>query len=165
MPLRRQLGRDVRYRRLGTKLCIVDPENSAVFPGWCANDVDHMTGVGSRIDGVGRPRVEPSFLPEVVDRMISVPDAASVAAARFLQETTGWRAGGSTGTNMWGALRLVCEMHHAGERGSMVTLLRDGGDRYTGSIYDDTWVAEHQFDLGPPTETLRRAVGTGRRQA
>ena len=158
------IGRYVRYRRLGTKLCVVDPENSAFFPGWCDNDVDHTTGVGSRIEGIGRPRVEPSFLPHVVDRMISVPDAASVAAARFLQGATGWRAGGSTGTNMWGALRLVCEMHHAGERGSVVTLLCDGGDRYTGSIYDDTWVAEHQFDLGPPTDTLRRAVARGRWQ-
>jgi cysteine synthase A len=46
----------------------------------------------------------------------------------------------------------------------VVTLLCDGGDRYTGSIYDDTWVAEHQFDLGPPMDTLRRAVARGRWQ-
>lgn len=67
-------------------------------------------GVGSRIEGIGRPRVEPSFLPNVVDRMIGVPDAASVAAMRFLDERLGLRAGPSTGTNLYGALVLACEM-------------------------------------------------------
>ena len=38
----------------------------------------------SRIEGIGRPRVEPSFLPGVVDQMVSVPDAASIAAARHV---------------------------------------------------------------------------------
>ena len=31
-------------------------------------------GSSSRIEGIGRPRVEPSFLPDVVDRMVTVPD-------------------------------------------------------------------------------------------
>ena len=42
-------------------------------------------------------------MPTVVDRMLGVPDAASVAAMRFLRERTGIRAGGSTGTNLYGA--------------------------------------------------------------
>ena len=41
------------------------------------------TGRGSRIEGIGRPRVELSFMPEIVDRMIRVPDAASIAAMRL----------------------------------------------------------------------------------
>jgi cysteine synthase len=38
----------------------------------------------SRIEGIGRPRVKPSFVPTVVDRMLGVPDGASVATMRFL---------------------------------------------------------------------------------
>ena len=47
------------------------------------------TGVSSRIEGIGRPRVEPSFLPDVVDRMVVVPDAASVAAAHHVSRGAG----------------------------------------------------------------------------
>ncbi|UCM92019.1 hypothetical protein [Streptomyces marincola] len=38
-----------------------------------------VTGKGSHIEGVGRPRVEASFIPTTVDRMIRVRDAASAA--------------------------------------------------------------------------------------
>ena len=39
---------------------------------------------GSRIEGIGRPRVEPSFVPDVIDRMIRVPNAGVVAAMQGL---------------------------------------------------------------------------------
>ena len=71
--------------------CVVDPENSAFFRGWANRDPDYTTGRGSRIEGIGRPRVEPSFLPGIVDRMIQVPDAASIAATRMLARRTGHR--------------------------------------------------------------------------
>ncbi|MCW2685821.1 MAG: cysteine synthase, partial [Mycobacterium sp.] len=76
------IGRYIRYRRHATRLCVVDPENSAFFPAYAEGRDDVVTGISSRIEGIGRPRVEPSFLPHVVDRMVTVPDAASVAAAR-----------------------------------------------------------------------------------
>ena len=43
-------------------------------------------------------------MPGVVDRMIQVPDAASIAAMRLVHEVTGRSVGGSTGTDLWGAL-------------------------------------------------------------
>ena len=108
------IGRFVRYRRHHTRICVVDPENSAFFEGWATRDPAHVTGGGSRIEGIGRPRVEPSFVPAVVDAMMEVPDAASIAAMRWCSRVTGRLVGGSTGTAMWGALRLVAEMRAAG---------------------------------------------------
>ena len=57
------IGRYLRYRRLATNLAVVDPENSAFFPGWCGSDPNLTTGRGSRIEGIGRPRVEPASCP------------------------------------------------------------------------------------------------------
>jgi cysteine synthase A len=149
------IGRYVRYRRLQTKLCVVDPENSAFFGGWANQDPGLRTEHGSRIEGIGRPRVEASFLPEVVDRMIQVPDAASIAAVRVLAERTGRRAGGSTGTNLWGTFRIIAEMRAAGEQGSIVTLLCDGGERYANTYYDDGWLAREGIDVTPYDRALR----------
>ena len=141
-------GRYVRYRQLPTQVCVVDPEGSAFFEGWASED-DTVTGPGSRIEGIGRPRVEPSFVPGVVDRMIGVPDAASFAAARWLARRTGWSAGPSTGTNLIGALHLATELREAGESGSVVTLLCDRGERYADTCYDDGWVLAQGLDLAP----------------
>ena len=148
------IGRYVRYRRLPTRLAVVDPEGSSFFPGWRDGDMSTATGRASRIEGIGRPRVEPSFVPTIVDRMLCVPDAASLAAMRHLERVTGRRAGGSTGTNLVGAFTLVAEMLAAGRSGSVVTLLCDGGERYAHTYYDDGWLADHGLDLAPWTAAL-----------
>ncbi len=140
-------GRYVRYKRLATSVCVVDPEGSAFFTG-------SPTGTPSRIEGIGRPRVEESFVPGVVDRMLRIPDAASVAAARWLRTRTGWSAGASTGTNLVGTLHLVAELRAAGQRGSVVTLICDRGDRYADTYFDDAWVTAQGWDLAPWTEWL-----------
>jgi cysteine synthase len=155
------IGRFVRYRRFDTRVCVVDPENSAFFEGWARGDASYTTGTGSRIEGIGRPRVEPSFVPTVVDEMVRVPDAASIAAARWCSEVTGRLVGGSTGTALWGALRLVAEMRSGGQAGSVVTLLCDGGERYGRTYYDDGWLAEQGIDVAPYLSTLEGFAETG----
>ena len=156
------VGRFVRYRRYDTRVCVVDPENSAFFGGWTGSDPSFTTtGPGSRIEGIGRPRVEPSFLPSVVDAMISVPDGASIAAMRWCSQVTGRLVGGSTGTAVWGALRLIASMRDSGTTGSVVTLVCDAGDRYAGTYYDDAWLAAHDIDIAPYADTLDRFHETG----
>ncbi|HEX7322493.1 MAG TPA: PLP-dependent cysteine synthase family protein [Mycobacterium sp.] len=148
------IGRYIRYRRHATRLCVVDPENSAFFPAYAECRYDTVTTGSSRIEGIGRPRVEPSFLPDVVDRMVAVPDAASVAAARHVSAVLGRRVGASTGTNVWGAFGLLAEMVTEGRSGSVVTLLADSGDRYTDTYFCDEWVAAQGLDLTAPTAAL-----------
>ncbi len=113
------IGRYVRYRRHDTRLCVVDPERSAFFDSWVAGDAAVTSCLPSRIEGIGRPRVEPLFLPGVVDRMVRVSDAASIAAMRVVERVLGRRPGASTGTNVWGALQLVTELRAAGRAGSV----------------------------------------------
>ncbi|HET6627157.1 MAG TPA: PLP-dependent cysteine synthase family protein [Nocardioidaceae bacterium] len=155
------IGRFVRYRRYDTRLCVVDPENSAFFEGWANDDAAHTTGKASRIEGIGRPRVEPSFIPAIVDAMISVPDAASIAAARWCSAVTGRLVGGSTGTALWGSLKIVAEMRAGARTGSVVTMLCDGGERYTGTYYDDAWLAAQGIDIAPYLATLEKFAESG----
>jgi cysteine synthase A len=155
------IGRFVRYRRHHTRICVADPESSAFFEGWRRGDPSYTTGRGSRIEGIGRPRVEPSFIPAVVDEMVSVPDAASIATARWCSQVTGKLVGGSTGTALWGALRLVAGMRAEGRAGSVVTLLCDGGERYSETYYDDGWLASAGIDVAPYQKTLERFAETG----
>jgi cysteine synthase len=148
------IGRYIRYRRHATRLCVVDPENSAFFPGYAEDRDDIVMPTSSRIEGIGRPRVEPSFLPGVVDRMVSVPDAASIAGARHVSAVLGRRVGPSTGTNLRGVFGLLAEIVADGRSGSVVTLLADSGDRYADTYFSDGWVSAQGLDPRGPAEAL-----------
>jgi cysteine synthase A len=156
------LGRFIRYRRHATRLCVVDPENSAFFPSYAGGNPDVVTGMSSRIEGIGRPRVEPSFLPDVVDRMVVVPDSASCAAARHVSAVLGRRVGPSTGTNVWGAFGLLAEMIEDKRSGSVVTLLADSGDRYADTYFCDEWLTSHGLDSPALAEVLVEFERSGR---
>jgi cysteine synthase A len=100
-------------------------------------------------------------MPSVVDRVIPVPDAASIAAMRTISALLGRRCGGSTGTNIWGCAVLIAEMAARGETGSVVTLLCDPGERYLGSYYDDAWIAAQGLETGPWNERLQAFLAEG----
>jgi cysteine synthase A len=154
------IGRYARLGRYATRICVVDPEDSIFYSAW-TGDPTAFTGGPSRIEGIGRQRLVSSFLPDVIDRMFQVPDAASIAAMRLVRERTGRNVGGSTGTNVWGAFLLAAEMLSRGERGSVVTLICDGGDRYSSTYYSDAWVAQQGLDLAPSTNALETFLESG----
>jgi len=154
------VGRYARLMRYPTRLCVVDPEDSIFYSHW-TGDPSTFTGRPSRIEGIGRQRVEASFLPDIVDRMLQVPDAASIATMRLVRARTGRSVGGSTGTNVWGAFLLAAEMLSRGERGSIVTLICDGGDRYAGTYYSDAWVGEQGLELAPYAHALETFLAGG----
>lgn len=155
------VARYVRYMQFDTRVCVADPENSCFFDGWVHHDPGASCPGGSRIEGIGRPRMEPSFVPGALDRMMKVPDAASVAAVRTLERVSGRKAGGSTGTGLWSALKIVAEMVAAGRSGSVVTLICDPGDRYLDKYYSDAWLAGQGLDIAPYTATLEAFLATG----
>ncbi|MDN4645009.1 PLP-dependent cysteine synthase family protein [Arthrobacter sp. PsM3] len=176
------IGRYLRYHRHNTQLAVVDPENSAFYPGWlesrgaAAGGLPSDTpetaapargtavaggGQPSRIEGIGRARLEPSFVPAVIDHMITVPDGASVAAMRHLHDYAGLQAGPSTGTNLWGVWQLIAEMMAEGCRGSVVSLICDGADRYAGNYYNPDWLQTQGLDPAPHEETLRQFFASG----
>ncbi len=152
------IGRYIRYHGNGTRLCVVDPDHSVFLEYFERRDRSVSSTRGSDIEGIGRPRVEPSFVPDVIDRMIHVPNAASYAAMRMLERLLGRRYGGSTGTDFYGALQIACEMHQQGEQGAIVTLACDAGDRYLDTYYSDAWLAANGYDIEPHTRQVERAL-------
>ncbi|ELT7568885.1 PLP-dependent cysteine synthase family protein [Vibrio cholerae] len=155
------IGRFIRYQQYNTKLCVVDPENSVFYDYYRTRNAELTRDCGSKIEGIGRPRVEPSFIPDVVDEMRSIPDAASVATIYWLEKILGRKAGASTGTNLYGALQLACEMKRRGEQGSIVTLLCDSGERYLDTYYNPEWVKNNIGDLSKYLHKLETFSATG----
>ena len=155
------IGRYLRYRRLATRLCVAEPTGSAYVEGWRTRDRDAVATQPTLIEGFGRPRVEPGFLFNVVDHVIEVPDCAAISAAWLLENLLGRRYGGSSGTNLTACLQLAAQMRARGERGSIVSLLCDPGERYAETLFDPTWLATHHIELEPSRSSLECCVATG----
>ena len=156
------IGRYIRYGCLETKLCLADPENSVFFDHFNTRDDQLTLKTSSRIEGIGRPKVEPSFIPSVIDHGIKVQDVDSLATIRVLEKMINRKCGGSTGTNLYATFQLVGEMIKREEAGSVVTLICDSGDRYLDTYYNDDWLAEKGLDLSESIEKVARFVSSGR---
>ncbi len=139
------IGRFLRYKQYPTQLCVADPEGS-VFAAYHASGDKQLKGVGSRIEGIGRPRVEPSFIRGLIDQMQVVSNAESVAAMRLLSGLLGRRVGPSTGTNFVAMLKLAAQMKAAGQAGSILSLICDAGERYLPTYHNEAWVSECMGD-------------------
>ena len=155
------IGRYLRYRSEHyetTRVCVADPENSVFFDGYRNDDAAMSRKVRSRIEGVGRPRMEPSFLRPVIDRMLKISDAASIATMWWLKDVTGRRCGPSTGLNVFAALSLALEMQAEQRAGSLVTLICDDGNRYEETCYNREWLGTQHLDIEPYIKQLQRFV-------
>ncbi|MEI6643055.1 MAG: PLP-dependent cysteine synthase family protein [Novosphingobium sp.] len=155
------IGRYLRYFRHPTRLCLADPEASAFHRHWHDRAVAAGSGEPCLIEGIGRPRIEASFVPTVIDRAEVVGDAASIGAARALSRHLGRRVGGSTGTNLVACARIAAEMAARGEAGAIVSILCDSGERYASTLYNDAWLAERGLDCSAHEARMAHFLAAG----
>jgi len=155
------IGRYIRYKQYDTRLCVADPENSVFFDYFRSENPGLTINSGSNIEGIGRPRVEPSFIINVVDHMIKVPDAASIATAQYLEQILNRKVGGSTGTNVFAALQLLSLMPSSDIPLVILSMICDSGDRYIDTYFNPEWLEQKGLDTAPFIEHLDYFFDTG----
>ena len=155
------IGRYIRYKCHPTKLCVADPEHSVFFDYYQTGNKALVSDRGSMIEGNGRPRVEPSFISSIVDKMIKVPDAASYATIHFMKILLNRRCGGSTGTNLYAAFQIISELNAQNQEASVVSMICDGGERYLDTYYNNHWLKENGYDIAPYRKQLEEFYETG----
>ena len=162
------IGRYLRYHRHDTELAVVDPENSAFYPGWLES-----RRAGSR-NSRGPPAACPPGSRVSAGRgwnpALSRPSSTTWSRSRtpprwrpcaICNDYAGLHAGPSTGTNLWGVWQLIAGMIAEGRRGSVVSLMCDGGDRYAGNYYNPEWLQSQGLDPEPHEATIRDFFATG----
>ncbi len=112
-------GRELKRMVPGVKIIAVEPARASLFHGVEAG-IHVQEGIG---DGIFPGILDKSIL----DRSILVDDADAIRCARRLAREEGIFCGISSGTNVYGALKVAREI---GPGHTVVTLIPDGGEKY-----------------------------------
>lgn len=124
--------RYIREHDLPTTVIAVDAEGSVLFQG--ARGERHLPGFGAGVV----PKLSESVTP---DRVLRIPDRASVEGARRLARTEAILPGASGGAVIAGVDKLLEEEVEQGA--TIVVILHDGGPAYLDTIYNDDWVEQN----------------------
>jgi cysteine synthase len=90
------------------------------------------------VEGIGASEVPANLHREVIDSVERISDKESFAMVRRLVREEGLLVGGSSGTNVVGALRLAASGRFSAP---IVTVLPDSWDRYRATPWMRAWTA------------------------
>jgi cystathionine beta-synthase len=97
------------------------------------------------IEGIGRHYLPATLDLSMIDRIERVGDRDAFAMARRAAREEGLLAGGSSGAALVATARVARELD---ANAVVVTILPDSGRGYLSKIFNDDWMAAHDF-LGP----------------
>ncbi|SPJ25936.1 cysteine synthase A [Palleronia abyssalis] len=119
----------------GVKIGLADPEGSGMFKIYTGeeNPGDSIT------EGIGQGRVTQNLEGFTPDFCYRIPDSEALPVIFDLLKHEGLCMGGSTGTNVAGAMRLAREL---GPGHTIVTILCDYGTRYSSKIFNPEFLRE-----------------------
>jgi len=93
-----------------------------------------------KIEGIGDEFLIKTAQLELLDDMYQVTDSTAIEWAKKIAVEEGIIAGGSSGANVWGAVKLAKEIDR---EANIVTLICDTGYKYVSTIYDEEWVKKN----------------------
>ena len=121
-------------------------EQSSEIQGVLADPVGSVIGSGEHadyeIEGIGNDFIADTMDMSLVDRVIKVNDDEAFAASRLLAAKEGILAGSSSGAALAASLRLAKTI----ERGNIVVVFPDRGDRYLSKGLFDKKIMDSRTD-------------------
>ena len=131
------VGRALKARNAAVRIALADPAGSALAHFINAGE---LLASGSSIsEGIGSSRITANFADAPIDLAWSIPDDESVPLVHRLLHEEGLCAGGSSGVNLAGAIRLAREL---GPGHTIVTILADAGTRYQAKLFNPPFLRE-----------------------
>ncbi len=125
------VGIALKDRKRAVKIALADPLGSALHSYYTRGE---LKSEGSSItEGIGQGRITKNLEGAPIDFAYQIPDEEAVPIIFDLLEHEGLCLGGSSGTNVAGAIRLAKEM---GPGHVIVTVLADYGTRYQSKLFN-----------------------------
>ncbi|MEG8947091.1 PLP-dependent cysteine synthase family protein [Rosettibacter firmus] len=94
------------------------------------------------IEGMGDEFLIKTAQLDLLDDMYQIDDKKAIGWTKKLAYEEGIIAGGSSGANVWGAVKLAKEIDR---EANIVTIINDSGYKYFSTIYNDDWLRENNL--------------------
>lgn len=135
-------GRFLKEKKPNIKILMADPVGSVFYPYFTTGKIPEKA-VGPRyIEGVGQSHLTKVMNFNIVDDVIPVSEKDAFATGRLLAQREGILAGGSSGANVWAALKIGTSLS---KPATIVTILPDSGLKYLSKMYDAQWLETHHL--------------------
>jgi cystathionine beta-synthase/cysteine synthase A len=140
------IGRRIKQTQRDCRMVAVDGQGSTAIGGPMGQHL--LIGLGSGF-------TPGNFDPATIDEAYWCGDTEAFSTCRLLASNEGLLLGGSSGAAVFIALAVAQRLgpHH-----HVVAIAPDGGDRYLDTIYNDTWIRDHNLTLAPTIAQLRNRL-------
>ncbi len=129
-------GRYLKERKKSLKIVLADPVGSMLAGLVRGENSESSSYI---VEGIGQDFIPGNFDMTLVDDVVQVSDAESVAAAMQLLKCEAMFVGSSSGCII-SAARTYCQKL-AGAQKNIVAVLPDSGRGYLSTIYDQSWLS------------------------
>jgi cystathionine beta-synthase len=133
-------GKFLKEKNPNIKVVGLDPYGS-VFYDWYKNKT-LVEPHKYLIEGMGDEFIIPTAQFEYLDDMYKVEDKKAIGWTKKLAFEEGILSGGSSGANVFGAVKLAKEIDR---EANIVTIICDSGYKYFSSIYNDEWLETNKM--------------------
>lgn len=130
------VGRYLKERNPKIKIVMPDPVGSIYYEFFKTKKIPHGSCT-YQVEGVGEDHMTLAMDFSVVDDVMQFTDKDAFTTARCLAKEEGILAGGSSGANVWAAIKIAETLT---EPTTIVTMLPDTGIKYLSKCYNDDWM-------------------------
>lgn len=130
-------GKFLKEKNPRLKVIVPDPVGSVYYDFFKTGKVPASNGCTYQLEGIGGDYIPGTMDFSVIDDVYQCTDKDAFITARRLAKEEGILAGGSSGANVWAALKLAESLT---ANAVIVTILSDSGVRYLSKLYNDEWM-------------------------
>jgi len=133
-------GKYLREKNPNIKVIGIDPFGSIFYDYFKRKEI--IAPQKYLLEGMGDEFLIKTAQLDLLDDMYQVNEKKAFGWAKKMAFEEGIVVGGSSGANIWGAVKLAKEIDR---EANIVTILCDSGYKYFSTIYNDEWMADHSF--------------------
>ncbi len=131
-------GKYLKEKKQDVKIIGIDPVGSVFYEYFKTGKLIEPSRY--LLEGMGDEFLIKTATLDLMDDMYQVTDKKAFGWTKKLAAEEGIIAGGSSGANVWGAVKLAKEIDR---EATIVTLLPDSGYKYFSTIYNENWLNEN----------------------
>jgi len=126
------VGRYLKEQKSEVKVLMPDPIGSIYYTYFKTGRIDESEIASYQVEGIGEDHIAKCMDFSVVDEMLQFTDDDAFAMTRRLAASEGILAGGSSGANLFGCMKLAERLDAPV---NIVTVLPDSGLKYLSKIF------------------------------